>query len=602
MVLTTAKIVTTVEEEVRQQYLIFQVTPKDAVLEVDDQLWTVSAEGTARKFVNFGTYTYRVQAPNYYPEAGKVTVDDPVNKKNVTITLKPNFGWIEVKGGNVQNATVYVDNAFIGKAPCKSENLKSGEHTVRIVKDMYAPYTERITVSDNKTTTLSPTLTADFARVTLTVDSDAEIWVNDEKKGTHTWTGHLASGTYRIECRMDSHESTTTAKEITNTMDGETIILPAPKPIYGSLNIESNPDFAKIFVDGKPMGETPNFISQLLIGQHQIKLTKDGYADYTETVTIAKGERKQVQATLSNGKEVRFSCNVPSAILEIDGQRMSAASGSYLLTYGSHRLKATAADYLDYTATLTVTESTRSHDIAMQPIRKGEQTFTVNGVSFTMRPVEGGTFQMGATSEQGSDAFDWEKPVHSVSLNDYYIGETEVTQALWKAVMGSNPSNWQGDNLPVENVSWDDCQEFIRKLNQKTGKNFRLPTEAEWEYAARGGRKSKGYKYAGSNSIGNIAWYNDNSGRKTHPVKGKAANELGLYDMSGNVWEWCQDWYGDYNSGSQSNPTGPSTGSYRVLRGGGWGVIAGYCRVSFRSYGNPGIRYGDYGFRLALPQ
>ena len=145
-----------------------------------------------------------------------------------------------------------------------------------------------------------------------------------------------------------------------------------------------------------------------------------------------------------------------------------------------------------------------------------------------------------------SEAYGDESPVHSVTLSSYYMGETEVTQALWKAVMGNNPSRFKGDNLPVENVSWNDCQEFIRKLKQKTGKNFRLPTEAEWEYAARGGKKSNGYKYSGSNNIGSVAWYDDNSSNQIHAVKGKRLNELGLYDMSGNVWEWCSDWYGQY--------------------------------------------------------
>ena len=168
--------------------------------------------------------------------------------------------------------------------------------------------------------------------------------------------------------------------------------------------------------------------------------------------------------------------------------------------------------------------------------------------------------------------------------------------------MGSNPSYFEGDALPVEQVAWNDCQEFIRKLNQKTGKNFRLPTEAEWEYAARGGKKSNGYKYAGSNDIGSVAWYTNNSDSKTHPVKGKSPNELGLYDMSGNVWEWCSDWYGSYSSGSQTNPQGPSSGSLRVLRGGSWRSNAGYCRVSYRYFGGPGNRYFDSGFRLALPQ
>lgn len=227
-------------------------------------------------------------------------------------------------------------------------------------------------------------------------------------------------------------------------------------------------------------------------------------------------------------------------------------------------------------------------------------TLTVNGIKYNMVWVEGGTFRMGATSEQGSDAYSDEKPVHSVTLSSYYIGKTEVTQALWKAVMGSNPSEFKGDNRPVESVSWDDCQAFIRKLNALTGQNFRLPTEAEWEFACRGGNNSRGYKYSGSNYIDNVAWHWDNSGKKTHPVATKSPNELGIYDMSGNVREWCSDWKGDYSSGAQTNPKGPYDGSYRVNRGGSWGSDAGYCRSSDRGLNSPGYRSYYLGLRLSL--
>ena len=278
---------------------------------------------------------------------------------------------------------------------------------------------------------------------------------------------------------------------------------------------------------------------------------------------------------------------------------------------------------------------------AAQPI-----TITVKGVSFKMVKVQGGTFTMGATPEQGSDVYDKEKPAHRVTLSSYYIGETEVTQALWKAVMGSNPSGfapqasnasrcsydsfvadakrlnarragsvriptraeWDAAMLtttgstkkPVEKVSWNDCQTFIQKLNQLTGRKFRLPTEAEWEFAARGGNSSRGYKYSGSNTLGNVAWYEDNSGETTHDVKTKAPNELGIYDMSGNVWEWCQDWYGDYSSEAQTNPKGPTSGSYRVYRGGSWFYDARRCRSANRNTYVPACANEELGFRLAL--
>ena len=216
--------------------------------------------------------------------------------------------------------------------------------------------------------------------------------------------------------------------------------------------------------------------------------------------------------------------------------------------------------------------------------------------------VSGGTFTMGGTSEQGSDAESDEKPTHNVTLSSYYICKYEVTQALWRAVMGSNPSNFKGDNLPVECVSWYDCQTFINRLNSYTGRNFRLPTEAEWEFAARGGNYSRHYKYSGSNYIGDVAWYGDNSGNRTHPVGTKQANELGLYDMSGNVWEWCSDWYGSYSSYSQSNPTGPNSGSSRVERGGNWYNYARRCRSSNRLNYAPGNSYCNLGLRLVLSQ
>lgn len=245
-----------------------------------------------------------------------------------------------------------------------------------------------------------------------------------------------------------------------------------------------------------------------------------------------------------------------------------------------------------------------TNKINVEPVK----TIPVGNVLLEMIYVEGGTFTMGCTGEQGDECDGDEKPTHQVTLDGYFIGETEVTQALWREVMGSEPTEkggWtteygRGDNFPAYRVSYEDVQEFIKCLNKRTGRTFRLPTEAEWEYAARGGSRSRGYKYSGSDTPGNVAWYYDNSGHKTHPVKGKQANELGLYDMSGNVWEWCQDWYGNYGSDSLRNPQGPSSGSDCVYRGGGGGNDARYCRVSNRSNDSPSIRASGLGFRLVL--
>ena len=227
------------------------------------------------------------------------------------------------------------------------------------------------------------------------------------------------------------------------------------------------------------------------------------------------------------------------------------------------------------------------------------KTFTVNGVSFTMVNVEGGTYVMGANTND-SNAESKEKPRHAVSLSNYYIGQTEVTQELWTAVMGSNPSKFtDSDQLPVDCVSWDDCQDFVTILNELTGEKFRLPTEAEWEFAARGGLLSQGYKYSGSDNIDEVAWYKENAGDAPHPVATKAPNELGLYDMSGNTMEWVYDWYGNYKSTAQVNPTGPSSGTDKVERGGSWFNPSNYCRNSARFKVKITDKYSNLGLRLA---
>lgn len=234
-------------------------------------------------------------------------------------------------------------------------------------------------------------------------------------------------------------------------------------------------------------------------------------------------------------------------------------------------------------------ETTNEYDIV---------TFTVNGVSFNMIFVQGGTFTMGATPEQGRDVI--AGPPHQVTLSDYYIGQTEVTQELWVAVMGENISCFRGDNLPADGVNWDECQVFIQKLNQLTGENFRLPTEAEWEYAARGGNRSEGYMYSGSNDIDEVAWYGYKQSFGTQPVATKRPNELGIYDMSGSLWEWCQDWYGFYSTEPAVNPQGPSTGLGRVMRGGNWLDIGSICKVSERYYRESDCNMYILGFRLCL--
>ena len=242
------------------------------------------------------------------------------------------------------------------------------------------------------------------------------------------------------------------------------------------------------------------------------------------------------------------------------------------------------------------------------------QNFTEDawGINMKMIWVEGGEFMMGCTSEQ-SDCNDNEKNVRRVTVDGFYIGMLEVTQSQWEKVMGTSVSqqwnkansSWSlrgvGPDYPMYYVSWEEADEFCRLLSNKTGRTYTLPTEAQWEYAARGGKKADGTKYAGSNMIDAVAWYYENSSSSTHPCGTKRANALGIYDMSGNVWEWCKDWYSSsYTSYDTNNPTGPLSGSSRVFRGGAWSNVASYCRVAVRNYFSPGNRTCGLGFRVVL--
>lgn len=435
------------------------------------------------------------------------------------------------------NATVMVnDEVWNVNEGVARKYVPFGTYDYRVMAQDYFTSSGKVTVNDpDNKHIVKVSLKPNFIQVTLRVENQAEIWVNGEQKGRGSWTGNLGGGEYLMETRLAGHRNITVRKTVNPEHGTQTITLPAPMPIYGKLMVSTLPDLAEIYIDDRKVGETPQMLNQVLIGSHKVIIKKNGYKDLTKTVNIAEGQTSNVEGSL------------------VKGIAVSADSS----------------------------------------------TFTVNGVTFKMIPVQGGTFQMGATSEQQSP-YNNEKPLHFVMLGNYSIGETEVTQSLWKAVMGTNPSYFKGNNLPVEQVSWEDCQNFIKKLNRLTGVNFRLPTEAEWEYAARGGNKSQETQYAGSSNINDVAWYGDNSGKTTHAVKTKLPNELGIYDMSGNVWEWCQDWYGNYSRYSQTNPKGPSNGTDRLYRGGGWINDIESCRSANRSGFAPTMRSYTLGIRLAL--
>ena len=306
----------------------------------------------------------------------------------------------------------------------------------------------------------------------------------------------------------------------------------------GTIDIKTNPAGSEVFIDEISVGKTPISFSKLIPGKHKVMIKHEGYYDYESTVNVQEDKIAIIDESLAK------SCDI------------------------------------------------RRIDDRIEIVTKG--------VTFRLVKVKGGSFQMGGTSEQSKPKPD-EYPLHQVTLSDYYIGETEVTNGLWSAIMGTNPSEYfLEENQPVNNVSWDDCQKFLNRLSSLTGIRFSLPTEAQWEYAARGGRNSRNYEYSGSKNVKDVGWYKGNAKGKIHDVGELKPNELGIYDMSGNLFEWCSDWYGLYKSDEEVDPKGPEIGTSRVTRGGSAGNKDVLTRVASRNLNSPNYKSIVIGFRLAI--
>ena len=507
-------------------------------------------------YMNDGAYLLRIKHPNFLPldlnfrdygirkvegkcvyvltlvmpQAGNVPVDDGM--RYLALSVVPANSYVEIDG---------LEQQLDGDGTAMIR-LSQGSHSYRVKATGYAEETGTVQIGADKVTK-EIRLQSVLAQVRVSCPTPgAQIYVNDQLRGTSPWSGTLSAGNYLFEARLSGYRSGRQSETLAERANRQ-IEIPALVAITGNLDVSYKPMNTEVWLDGKKLGTSPDVFRNIIIGTHEVELRKEGYQSEKKMVTVSEGQTASLTGSLTAS---------PTS----NSYASSASSGASI------------------------------------------ETFTVNGVSFNMVRVEGGTFQMGSYAGEND-----ESPVHQVTLSTFSIGETEVTQALWETVMGSNPSYWKGGSLPVEQVSFTDCQTFIQKLNQQTGKQFRLPTETEWEYAARGGNKSiwlKYYRYSGSNTIGYVAWYTDNSNSKTHSVKTKQANELGIYDMTGNVREWCRDWYGEYSSSTQTNPTGPLTGFFRVHRGGSWYGNALNCRSANRDYSAPDHRGNDLGLRLAL--
>lgn len=571
-------------------FLIINSEPQGAEVWLNNES-TGEVTPFRRKLAIGDEVPYRLSLPLYHDEAGMVTVDQP--RKELQFALRPAFGSVTVTS-TPSGALVFLDEKQVGQTPLTLDRIASGSHSLRLQAPQYAVERRNVSVADGQTANVAVTLAARFAEITVQAPQGAVVTVDGDRKGSGTLSWRQSEGLCDIVVSMAGHRDARRQLEVVAGR-AQTVQL-TPQPIYGSASVDSDLMDAEIWIDGKQYGVTPNVVERLLVGSHTLVLKKSGYADLQQQFSVEEGKEASLLVKLPTGRSVQFTSEKPGMQIIVDGKKLGTTPLTTVVGFGHHSVSAMRGGDIIDVRDLDITSAGAPLTMAF---RDFNHTFTVNGVQFTMVEVGGGTFTMGATSEQGSDAWDEEKPAHEVTLSDYYIGQTEVTQALWEAVMGSNPSDSKGGNLPVERVSWDDCQVFIQKLNQLTGKQFRLPTEAEWEYAARGGRKSRGYKYAGGNNIDSVAWCDGNSGNETHPVATKQANELGIYDMSGNVLEWCSDWCGDYTSSSQSDPQGSSSGSFRVIRGGCYYNFARNCRVSYRISNTLDYRCGYLGLRLS---
>ena len=574
MVLTTGTVTTIVDEQIVSQWLVIKTDPADAMIYIDNQF---VKNGEYQAKLKPGSYTYRVEAPLYHTDAGKLKIVD--SKKELNVKLKPAFGYLTVTSEPEQDAKVIIDGRMqLKTTPCQSEAFSNGEHTVQVVKEMFQPQSQKVTVIEGQTFPVNFILLPNFAEVSITAPNDATIYINNQQKGIGSWKGRLNAGIYSLEARKDKHRS---AKQDIEVKAGDKrSIEMQPSPIYGTLDVITSPIGSEITINGKAYGATPNTVNKLLIGDYNVQLSKQGYATVIKSVTISEGKNTEVSETLINGRAVTINSTPSGAALSIDDNVVGQTPYSGSLTFGSHTMKI-EQDGKKAEKTITISQTGGETSFTMN---FGPEILNVNikGVNIEMTDVKGGTFQMGSPENDFDKG--WDENLHQVTVSDFLIGKYEVTQAQWKAVMDNNPSTFKGDNLPVETISWEDVQEFLQKINAKTGKNYRLPTEAEWEYAARGGNKSRSFIYAGSNTLENIAWFINNSNSTTHPVGIKQPNELGLYDMAGNVCEWCDDWYdmNYYVSSPRFNPTGPSSGKYHVLRGGCWDDDAIKCRTKYR--------------------
>lgn len=498
-------------------------------------------------------------------------------------------GSISVTSSPESGVMIFLNDKSTGKTtPSTLGGLSPGQYSVKVVGQWYRAQDMSVTVIEGQTASARFTLVPNYADITVNTSFDGAIYVDGVRKGTTTWTGRVQEGERKF--RVDKDDMVAREQKALVVRGKEMKIDLMMRPKTGGLELITQPTGAMIDIGGRLYGLTPSHITELLPGEYSLTLSKPGYTTVIRRFKIVDGQTTTIDIKLYKGKEISIITDPPGADVIMGDSIIGTTPFKSILDFGDNIVKIVKGGY---TTVETITVTPTGQAAFTFKLKESNDPFEKQMVL-----VKGGTFKMGDTFGDGKKE---EKPVRSVTVDDFYISKFEITQEQWREMMGASPSHYSGcDKCPVERVSWHEVQEFIKKLNLLTGKKYRLPTEAEWEYAARGGEKTRGLRYAGHNNINFVSWYTVNSGSKTQPVGQLQPNELGLYDMSGNVWEWCNDWAGDYPNRPEFNPQGPGSGELKVVRGGSWfGYIAGN-RVCSRGFDDPSNGRSYIGFRLVL--